>query len=44
MREDGTFDLLTKKEAAGFELQIEKLEKYLGGITEMKKVRMLCLS
>lgn len=38
MREDGTFDLLTKKEAAGLELQIEKLEKYLGGITEMKKV------
>ena len=37
-REEGTFDLLTKKEAAGLELEIEKLEKYLGGITEMKKV------
>ena len=38
MQEDGTFDLLPKKEVAGLELQIEKLEKYLGGITEMKKV------
>ncbi len=33
-----TFDLLPKKEVAGLELEIEKLEKYLGGITEMKKV------
>jgi len=38
MREDGTFDLLPKKEVAGLELEIEKLEKYLGGITEMDKV------
>ncbi len=38
MQEDGTFDLLPKKEVAGLELEIEKLEKYLGGITEMKKV------
>ena len=37
MREDGTFELLPKKEAAKLELEIEKLEKYLGGITEMKK-------
>ena len=37
MREDGTFDLLPKKEAAKLELEIEKLEKFLGGITEMKK-------
>ena len=38
MKEDGTFDLLTKKEAAKLDLEIEKLEKYMGGITEMKKV------
>ena len=37
MREDGTFDLLPKKEVAKFELEIEKLEKFMGGITEMKK-------
>ena len=36
MREDGTFDILPKKEAAKLELEIEKLEKFLGGITEMK--------
>ena len=36
--EDGTFDMLPKKEVAGLELEIEKLEKYLGGITEMKKI------
>ena len=38
MAEDGTFDMLPKKEVAGLELEIEKLEKYLGGITEMKKI------
>ena len=37
MRDDGTFEMLTKKEAAKLELEIEKLEKYMGGITEMKK-------
>ena len=37
MKEDGTFDLLTKKEAAKLDLEIEKLEKHMGGITEMKK-------
>ena len=37
MQEDGTFDLLPKKEVAKYELEIEKLEKYIGGITEMKK-------
>lgn len=36
-KEDGTFDLLPKKEAAKLELEIEKLEKFLGGITQMKK-------
>ncbi len=38
MREDGTFERLTKKEAAKLSLEIEKLEKYLGGIREMKKL------
>ena len=44
MKEDGTFDLLTKKEAAKLDLEIEKLEKYMGGITEMKKQPLLCSS
>ena len=35
MKEDGTFDLLTKKEAAKLDLEIEKLEKFLGGIKDM---------
>ena len=38
MKEDGTFDLLTKKEATKLKLEIEKLEKYLGGIKDMKKL------
>ncbi len=38
MQEDGTFELLTKKESAKLTLEIEKLEKYLGGIKEMKKL------
>ena len=37
MAEDGTFDRLTKKEVTKLNLEIEKLEKYLGGITNMKK-------
>ncbi|MGN0519502.1 MAG: 30S ribosomal protein S2 [Candidatus Fimenecus sp.] len=37
MKADGTFDILPKKEAAKLELEIEKLEKFMGGITEMKK-------
>lgn len=37
MKEDGTFEMLPKKEAAKLDLEIEKLEKYMGGITEMKK-------
>ena len=37
MQEDGTFDMLPKKEAAKLDLEIEKLERFLGGITEMKK-------
>ena len=35
MQEDGTFDMLPKKEVAKLQLEIEKLEKFLGGITEM---------
>ena len=38
MEADGTFDLLPKKEAVGLALEIEKLEKYLGGIKDMKKL------
>ena len=36
MAEDGTFDLLPKKEVIKLKLEIEKLEKYLGGVKEMK--------
>ena len=38
MAEDGTFDLLPKKEVAQLTLEIEKLEKYLGGIKNMQKL------
>ena len=37
METDGTFDLLPKKEVTKLNLEIEKLEKFMGGITEMKK-------
>ena len=37
MEEDGTFDLLPKKEVIGLRAEMDKLEKYLGGIKEMKK-------
>ena len=33
MEEDGTFDLLPKKEVTKLKLEIEKLEKFMGGIT-----------
>lgn len=36
MELDGTFDLLPKKEVIKLNLEIEKLEKFLGGIKEMK--------
>ena len=36
MEEDGTFELLPKKEVTKLQLEIEKLEKYLGGIKDMK--------
>lgn len=38
MEEDGTFDLLPKKEVGKLKLEIEKLEKFLGGIKEMKSL------
>ena len=38
MAEDGTFDVLPKKEVIGLEKEWEKLEKNLGGIKEMKKI------
>ena len=38
MEEDGTFDRLPKKEVVKLELEIEKLEKYLGGVKDMKKL------
>ena len=38
MSEDGTFDVLPKKEVIGLEKEWEKLEKNLGGIKEMKKI------
>ncbi|NCC86265.1 MAG: 30S ribosomal protein S2 [Clostridia bacterium] len=37
MEEDGTFELLPKKEVIKLKLEIEKLEKFMGGITEMKR-------
>jgi len=36
MKEDGTYDALTKKEVARLEKEREKLEKYLGGIKDME--------
>ncbi len=38
MEEDGTFDLLPKKEVIKLKLEIEKLEKFMGGIKDMKKL------
>ena len=36
MQENGTFELLPKKEVAKLELEMEKLDKYLGGVKNMK--------
>ena len=36
MSEDGTFDLLPKKEVVKLQLEIEKLEKFLGGVKNMQ--------
>ena len=38
MEADGTFEVLTKKEVLGLRHEMEKLEKYLGGIKEMNKL------
>ncbi len=38
MEEDGTFDRLPKKEVVKLNLEIEKLEKFLGGIKTMDKL------
>ena len=38
MSEDGTFDMLPKKEVIKLMLEMSKLEKYLGGVQEMKKM------
>ena len=38
MAEDGTFDMLPKKEVIKLNGEIERLEKFLGGIQNMKKI------
>ena len=38
MEEDGTFDLLPKKEVIKLQGEILRLEKYLGGVKDMKKL------
>ena len=38
MEEDGTFDVLPKKEVAGLNKQRERLEKFLGGIADMPRI------
>ena len=38
MEEDGTFEVLTKKEVLQLRHEMEKLEKFLGGIKDMKKL------
>ncbi|MDP4119904.1 MAG: 30S ribosomal protein S2 [Bacillota bacterium] len=38
MEADGTFDMLPKKEVIKLNLEIEKLEKFLGGIKDMDKI------
>jgi small subunit ribosomal protein S2 len=38
MQEDGTFDMLPKKEVMKHMGEMEKLEKYLGGVKTMKKL------
>lgn len=38
MEEDGTFELLPKKEVIKLRLEIEKLEKFLGGVKDMKEL------
>jgi len=38
MNEDGTYDLLTKKEVAKYETERQRLEKNLSGVKEMNKL------
>ena len=38
MQEDGTFDVLPKKEVIALKKEMEKLQKNLGGIKDMKKI------
>lgn len=38
MSADGTFEMLTKKEVSRLQLEIEKLEKFLGGVKNMGKL------
>ena len=38
MQEDGTFDLLPKKEVIKLNLEIDKLEKFMGGIKDMTEM------
>lgn len=38
MAEDGTFEVLPKKEVIGLRHEMDKLEKYLGGIKDMAKM------
>jgi small subunit ribosomal protein S2 len=38
MQEDGTFDVLPKKEVAGLKKELDKLSKNLGGIRDMKRI------
>jgi len=38
MAEDGTFEVLPKKEVIGLRHEMEKLEKYLGGIKDIPKM------
>ena len=38
MAEDGTFERLPKKEVAGLQKELEKLQKNIGGIADMKRI------
>ena len=38
MEEDGTFELLPKKEVAGLNKERDRLEKFLGGIADMPRI------
>ena len=38
MQEDGTFDVLPKKEVIALKKELDKLQKNLGGIKDMKRI------